>query len=238
MSFCELLILTSKLDMPFGLTNFIICLILSSEISRPRDFKINFHEEDRNIKDYELSYILTSIANQGFLENKKEKIPYPRGRPPADTDKSGIAEERTGRASYYESSRTKEMIDLVLKDPQPLEQIDNAILNSAQFYSFLKYSFKVYLYQMKENEEAFLNVMKPPIKKYGIGHKRLEELDEYDIFANDLTPEKINRLSKGYAYNTMNNFKEDGKNILYVIAGLFSLLNVYSLEKGKKESKN
>jgi hypothetical protein len=72
-----------------------------------------------------------------------------------------------------------------------------------------------------------------PIKKYGIGHKRLEELDEYDIFAKDLTPEKINRLSKRYAINTVNNFKKDGKNFLYVVAGLFSLLNVYSLEKGK-----
>jgi len=173
------------------------------------------------------------MVRQGLLENKKEKFPYPRGRPPADINKSGIAEERRGSESYYKSSRTKELIDLVLKDPKSIEQIDNAILNSEQFYSFLKYSFKVYLYQMKEDEKAFMNVMKPPIKKYGIGHKRLEELDEYDIFAKDLNPEKINRLSRGYAINTVNNLKKDGKNILYVVAGLFCLLNVYSLEKEK-----
>lgn len=55
--------------------------------ARPIDTRINFPEEDRNIEDYELSYILASIVNQGFLENKKEKFPYPRGRPPEDTKK-------------------------------------------------------------------------------------------------------------------------------------------------------
>ncbi|MFL6320172.1 MAG: hypothetical protein ACJ71P_03850 [Nitrososphaeraceae archaeon] len=205
--------------------------------ARPRDFRINFSEEEKNIRDSELSDILTSMVRQGFLQNKREKFPYPKGRPLADIKKSGIAEERRGSESYYEPSRIKELINIVLNDPKSIEQIDNVILKSEQFYRFLKYSFEVYLYQMNQNEKAFMDIMRAPIIKYGIGHKRLEELDSSYVFAKDLTREKIKRLSKQYAINTMNNFKEDGRNILHVVAGLFSLLNAYDPEKSKKESK-
>jgi hypothetical protein len=46
---------------------------------------------------------------------------------------------------------------------------------------------EVYLYQMKEDEHAFLNTMKPATRKYGLGYKKLEELDSSYIFAKDLT---------------------------------------------------
>ncbi|MGB8035412.1 MAG: hypothetical protein WCF03_16490 [Nitrososphaeraceae archaeon] len=90
---------------------------------------------------------------------------------------------------------------------------------------------------MKENERAFLNTMKAPISKYGLSYKKLEELDRSDIFVKDLTPDEIKRQAKGLAIVTVREFQEDGKNILYVVSGLFSLLDVYGLEKGEKESK-
>jgi hypothetical protein len=72
--------------------------------------------------------------------------------------------------------------------------------------------------------------------KYGIEPKRLEELDSSYIFAKDLTPEKINRLSKVYAIQTMNNLQEDGKDILYTVAGLFYLCGAYNPQNGKMKN--
>jgi hypothetical protein len=199
--------------------------------ARPRDFRINFCEEEKNIQYSELSDILSSMVSKHILENKREKFSYPKGRPLSDIKKSGIAEERRGPNSYYELSRVKELINEILKES--IQVIDNAILKSPIFYSFLKYGFKVGFYQMKENEKAFMNTMKPAIKKYGFIHK--SKPDTSEILARDLTPDKIERLAKGYAINTMSNFKEDGKNILYSISGVFSLFNVYGSEKEEKE---
>lgn len=123
------------------------------------------------------------------------------------------------------------MIDEILKDSKSRQSIDNAILNSEVFYRFLKYSFEVFLHQMKEDEQAFPNTMRPAITNYGLGYKSLEELDSSDIFAKNLTPDKIKRLAKGYAVDTMNKFQQDGKNILYTVAGLFTLSNIYGSEK-------
>jgi hypothetical protein len=47
---------------------------------------------------------------------------------------------------------------------------------------------------MKEDEEAFMNIMKPEIMKYGLKSKRASELDSSYIFAKDLTYDKIKRL--------------------------------------------
>jgi hypothetical protein len=84
---------------------------------------------------------------------------------------------------------------------------------------------------MKENEEAFKITTKPEIMKYGLKYKSVNELASSRVFTKDFTYDKIKRLAKVYAINTMNDFKEDGKNILYIVAGLFSLFNVYNLEK-------
>ena len=144
-------------------------------------------------------------------------------------------DERRGRLSYYEQSKIKQITNEVLKDPESVSKIDNAILKSEMFYRFLKYSFESHFYQMKENEKAFLNTMRAPIMKYGL--KQKEELGSSVIFARDLTPEIIKRLSKGYALNTMKTFQKDGKNILYTTAAIFFLLNIYSSEKGGKGKK-
>ena len=87
---------------------------------------------------------------------------------------------------------------------------------------------------MKENEQAFKNTMSPAIRKYGLRDKRLEELDSSDIFAKDLTPDKIESLAKGYAINRMQ-LQQDGKNTLYTVAALFSLLNIKSSENLKEK---
>lgn len=202
--------------------------------ARPRDFRINLAEEEKNIGSSELSDILTFMVNQVLLEPKRGDFPYLKGRPLSDVKKSGIAKGRTGSYSYYEPSKEKELINEILRDSKSIQLIDNAILNSPIFYRFLKYGFEVYLYQMKEDEDKFMITMKREIMKYGLRHKKANELDNSYILAKDLTYEKIKRLSKGYAINTMKNFKEDGKNILYTVAGLFSLFNVYGLEKESK----
>ena len=201
--------------------------------ARPRDFRISLAEQEKDIAESELSDILSSLVHKHLLDPKRDNFPFPRGRPKSDTETSGLAKERRGAFSYYTSSQIKEIIDGILKDSKSRQSIDNAILKSEIFYRFLKYSFEVYLYQMKEDEKAFLNTMRPAIMKYGLGHKRLEELDSSYIFAKDLTPDKIKRLARGYAIGTMNKFQQDGKNILYTVAGLFTLLNAYSSDKGK-----
>jgi hypothetical protein len=207
--------------------------------ARPRDFRIKLSEEEKNIGDPELSDILASKVRVYLLDPKRDKFPFPKGKPKSDTKRSGIAKERRGTLSYYTTTQIKEAIDKILSDSETIRSIDNAILQSEVFYRFMKYSFEVYLYQMKQDEKAFLNTMKPAIMKYGIKHKRQEELDRLDIFPKDLTPDKIKNLSKVYAINAINNFKQDGKNILYSIAGLFFLLNVYSsLQKEEKTEPN
>jgi len=133
---------------------------------------------------------------------------------------SGIAKERRGALSYYTYPQIRKLIDEILSDSSSRELIDKAILNSELFYRFLKYSFEVHFYQMKEDEQAFRNTMSPAIRKYGLGYKKLEESDSSYILAKDLTPDKIDRLAKGYAIKTKNKYKQDEKNILYTIATL------------------
>ena len=77
--------------------------------------------------------------------------------------------------------------------------------------------------------------MRPAIKKYGLTYKG--KPDSSDILVKNFTPDKIKRLAKGLAIVTVKKFQEDGKDILYTVATMFSLLNVYGLEKEEKESK-
>ena len=76
---------------------------------------------------------------------------------------------------------------------------------------------------MEYNEEKTLRII-----------RKQNEIPGESRLARDLTPEKIKILSKGYAINTIKKFQRDGKNILYTVAALFFLLNVYSLEKEEK----
>lgn len=196
--------------------------------ARPRDFRINLAEKQKDILDSELSDILASLVHNCLLEPKRDNFPFSRGKPKSDVETSGIAKEWRGALSYYTYPQIRQIIDEILSDSKPIESIDNTILNSDIFYRFSKCYFEVYLYQMKANEKAFLNTMSPAIRKYGLRYKSTKELDSADIYAKDLTPNKIKKLAKGYAINTINNLKQDGKNILYTLAALFSILNVYS----------
>ena len=74
--------------------------------ARPRDFRINLGEEEKDILSSELSDILSSMVHQHFLQNKGEggkPLPFhfPRGNALSDIKKSGIAEERRGAESVY-----------------------------------------------------------------------------------------------------------------------------------------
>ena len=202
--------------------------------ARPRDFRINLAEEERDILSSELSDILSSMIHQHFLQNKREKFPFSRGKPLSDIKKSGIADEPRGSESVYKLDVVKEAIDEILKDSKSRQTIDNAILKSETFFRFLRYSFEVGYIQLKENENAFLNTMRPPIQKYGLTYKG--KPDSSDILVKYFTPDKIKRQAKGLAIVTVKKFQEDGKDILYTVATMFSLLNAYGLEKGGKES--
>jgi uncharacterized FlgJ-related protein len=92
-------------------------------------------------------------------------------------------------------------------------------------YKFLKYSFEAGLYQSKENEKAFLNTYKPEIMKYGLTYKKKDELNESWLYVKDLSKEKLKSLAKTHARNLIQQFKGDGKNVLYVVAGLIIYLN-------------
>jgi hypothetical protein len=193
--------------------------------ARPRDFRLLLTEEEKNIKRWDLTEILTSYVRMNLLNPKRDDFPFPKGRPKSD---SRISEERRGGPSYYEPSKIKEVIDEILKDPQAIKEINNALIGIEIFYKFIKYSFETALYQIKENEDAFLNSYKPAIQKYGLAYKNKEEQNESWIYARDLTENKIKDLSEKYAHSTIAQFKNEGKNIIYyTIAGLLYFRNAY-----------
>jgi hypothetical protein len=191
--------------------------------ARPRDFRINLSDDEKKIEGPELSDVLTSIVFDFYvLENNRDSFPFPIGK-----RKSYLAEEDRGRNSYYKPSIIKEAIDEVLRDPKTIKTVDNALVGAEITYKFLKYSFEAGLYQSKENEKAFLNTYKPEIMKYGLAHKTKEELDESWLYVKDLSKEKMKSLAKAYARKQIQQFKEDGKNVLYVVAGLIYLSKAY-----------
>ena len=191
--------------------------------ARPRDFRINLSEDEdeKKIGDPELSDVLTSMVfDFCVLENNRDRFPFLKGR-----RKSYLAEENRGRNSYYEPSIIKEVIDEVLRDPEAIKTIDDALIGAEITYKFLKYSFEAGLYQSKENEKAFLNTYKPAIMKYGQAYKTKEELNESWLYVKHTSREKLKSLAKAHAHNLIQQFKGDGKNVLYVVAGLIIYLN-------------
>lgn len=182
--------------------------------ARPRDFRISLEEGQRDILVSELSDILALSVRNYLLKPKRNNFHFSKGR--LRSEVSGKAREQRDILSYYTYPQIRKIIYEILSDSKARESIYNAILNSEIFYRFAKYCYEVYLYQMKENEQTFLNTTSPAIRKYGLRHKSTkEESDSLDIYARDLTPDKIDRLAKGYAISTINKIKHDGKNILY-----------------------
>jgi hypothetical protein len=192
--------------------------------ARPRDFRLQLADEEKNIKRWDMTEILTSYVRMNLLDPKRDDFPFPKGRPKSD---SRIAEERRGGPSYYEPSKIKEIIDEILKDPQAIKEIDNGLIGTEIFYKFIKYSFETALYQIKENEDAFLNSYKPAIRKYGLVYKNKEKQNESWIYARDLTENKIKDLSEQYAHSAIAQFRNEGKNVIYTIARLLYFRDVY-----------
>jgi hypothetical protein len=189
--------------------------------ARPRDFRLNLSDEEKEVGGPELSDILRSMVRKNLLDPKRDDFPFPKGRPGSD-----LAEERRGRFSYYEQSKIKAILDEIIKDPEVVRSIDNEILKNPLLYRSLKYYFETHFYQMRENETAFLNTQKPAIMKYGLAQRKKEELDSSWTHAKYLTSDKIKKLAEHYALYTIRTFKEDGKTILYLIAGLFFFFNL------------
>jgi hypothetical protein len=70
--------------------------------ARPRDFKATLADQEKNIKNPELSDALSSVCKRLGLERSEDKISYPRGRPISD---SNLNSEKRGRRSSYDKSR-------------------------------------------------------------------------------------------------------------------------------------
>jgi hypothetical protein len=133
---------------------------------RPNDFKLDL-PEDQRIPRWEWKSVLTSLVRGGLLQNRRDRFPYPRGRP----IKESLGVERRGHPGYYEESRLKKMVDVCINDPRILEEINNSILRSDLFYKFLKYSFQTHLYQIQFDENSFKRSNRTVIQEYGIQEK-------------------------------------------------------------------
>lgn len=199
----------------------------------PRDFRLNFSEDEKSIARWDLHQILQSVVHSGLLENKRENLPRsrPRGRP-----KSGnvIDEDRGRRDSYYESSKIRAVVDEVLKDPIAVKEIDYAVRKSDILFKFLKYCYEATFRQIKKNEKAFLNSMKPAIKKYGWLHSKKKEVDWGYIPIESLSDDMIKKYAEAYAKDTIEHFQKgdkykDDKIFLYTSAGIVFLCNACSL---------
>jgi hypothetical protein len=181
--------------------------------ARPRDFRISLEGQIDMLRS-ELSDILALSVRNYLFEPKRNNSHFSRGRLRSDVEASDMVRDR-GALSYYTWPQIRKIIYEILSDSKG-ESIDNAILNSEIFYRFVKYCYEVYLYQMKENEQAFLNATSPAIRKYGLRHKNTKESDNLDIYARDLTPDKIDKLAKANIQLLQSTkLKRIQKNILY-----------------------
>jgi hypothetical protein len=124
--------------------------------ARPRDFRKNLEEEERNIDKHELSDIFSTPILKNLINRKIEKYPFKRGRPNSDLD-----EERRGAYSYFEKTEFLQIIEITLRDSERIKQIDDIVTNHKIYDDFLKYSFGVKKEVKKQNEIAFRNIYKP-----------------------------------------------------------------------------
>ena len=177
--------------------------------ARPRDLKERLADEEKNIKNPELSDALSSICRQLGLERSEDKISYPKGRPSSN---SNLNYERRGRRSSYDKSRMMQIIDEVLSDEELFKKIDDTVTNSEIYSKYRPYSIEAGLLQLKQ-PQAFLNTYKPFIKKYG-----LREVDSKSaIETKDITNEVIKKTAIGSARDTK--LAEDLKKGIYTLGG-------------------
>ena len=124
--------------------------------ARPRDFRKKLEKEERNIDKHELSDILSTPILKNLVSRKKDKFPFPRGRPNSD-----LAEERRGAYSYYEKTEFLQIMEIILRDAERLKKIDGIVTNDKIYQEFLKYSSEVKKGEKEKNEIAFKNSYKP-----------------------------------------------------------------------------
>lgn len=149
--------------------------------ARPRDFRKNLNEEERNIDKHELSDILSTSILKNLVSRKKEKFPFPRGRPNSD-----LAEERRGANSYLEKTDFLQIIEIILEDSQRLKKIDDIITNNKIYHEFLKYAYEVKKQEKDQNEIVFKNSYRPikekeENRKTRLGHKHNITLDRPEL---------------------------------------------------------
>jgi hypothetical protein len=106
--------------------------------ARPRDFRKNLDEEERDIDKHELSEIFSTSILKNLITRKNEKFPFNRGRPNSD-----LVEERRGAYSYFEKTEFLQTIEITLRDSERLQQIDDIVTNHRIYEDFLKYFFGV-----------------------------------------------------------------------------------------------
>lgn len=185
--------------------------------AEPKDFRDNLNEEEKNIGRSELSDILSFMEDEGILINKKDKLSSRRGRPTVeDRDKL------RGSYSRYEPSLKKQLIEEILHDLEMVKALDNAIIGSELFYRFLKYTFVVNFYQLRDNEKAFLKGIQPAIKKYGIREVSTDETGNY-VSLRDLNDDELKKLAQKYATYYMKNVNQGDKTFVYSVAIMYYL---------------
>jgi len=179
--------------------------------ARPRDFRVNLSEEERMIQSGELSDVLSKLVAFFIIDNHRSNFPFRRGRPNDE-----LRSERRGRNSFYTHSDLTKEIHAVLKDPSNLKFIDDGI-DAKKMHGFLKYSIASVFYQAKEDEQAFLNSLKP----YGLKVQQLELNAEKEgpwILIKEISDSKLLELADAYAKKEMEHLLESDIPLIYEIA--------------------
>lgn len=187
--------------------------------AQPRDFRIKLSEEEKNIESHGLTDALKFMVRTRFLDHKKENFQFPVGRPRNDSE---FSEERRGRKdSVYEKSQVFNIVDNMLDDPEIIKSIDKE-LDIRKVHDFLIYSFKAIFYQLKFCPDEFQHL----IKLYERKEHDLHDADDPLFLAKELTPEKINELSKKNAKAVLASNKYNNK-IVYTISTLMMYGDAY-----------
>ncbi len=103
-----------------------------------------------------------------------------------------------------------------------VKALDDAIIGSELYYRFLKYTFVVNFYQLRDNEKAFRRSKQPAIRKYGIREVSTDEASNY-VFLRDLNDDELKKLAQKYAMYYMKNPKQGDKMFIYSVAIMYYL---------------
>jgi hypothetical protein len=176
--------------------------------ARPRDFRKQLEDEEKNIDKSELSDILSTPILNNLLTRKKEKYPFRRGKPNSD-----LAEERRGSLSYYEKSDILQIIDTIIKDSERLKKIDDNVIHEKVFQDFIRYVYEVKKEEKEQNEIAFKNSYKTIKQKEESNNSKKEKL--HKLSKNQDLISMFNNKTKTLVQKHNINLERDELNILY-----------------------